>query len=215
MGAAPVTVRFTIIALVLVVLVEIGAAALGAAAGIHGLRLTGITRLLQAVAVCIAAVVCSGTLAIIGLHGSDARDGLIKGMTWSAGFALAAGLLFLGLRMAGQNPLTLVYTPLPAGRFDRLLFFVIGGIIAPVAEEIVFRGVIFGYLRRWGAASAVLISTALFAAIHLGPALPLTQIVGGVVFALAYHTSGSLLAPILIHSLGNLAIFTLSLAGAA
>ena len=85
-----------------------------------------------------------------------------------------------------------------------------GGIVAPVTEEIVFRGVIFGYLRRWGLPAAVLVSTALFAALHL-PAVPATQIVGGMVFAVAYHTGKSLMVPIVIHVLGNLAIFSLSL----
>ena len=85
-----------------------------------------------------------------------------------------------------------------------------GGIVAPVAEEIFFRGLIFGYLRRWGIPAAILISTALFAAFHL-PAVPVTQIVGGAVFAIAYHTGRSLMVPIVIHTLGNLAIFTLSL----
>ena len=90
------------------------------------------------------------------------------------------------------------------------LFFIVGGVVAPVAEEIVFRGIIFGYLRRWGLPAAVLVSTALFAALHL-PAIPVTQVVGGMVFAIAYHLSGSLMTPILIHTLGNLAIFSLSL----
>jgi|LGVF01.1.fsa_nt_gb hypothetical protein len=34
---------------------------------------------------------------------------------------------------------------------------------------------------------------------------------GGILFAVAYETSGSLAAPIVIHVLGNLAIFTVSL----
>jgi membrane protease YdiL (CAAX protease family) len=137
--------------------------------------------------------------------------GLKKGLAWSAGFAVAAGLLFLGLFMAGHHPLNLIRSPLPEGARNQALFFLVGGIVAPVAEEIVFRGLIFGYLRRWGLPAAVLISTALFAAIHPGPAIPVTQIVGGAVFAVAYHTGKSLVVPIVIHVLGNLAIFTLSL----
>jgi hypothetical protein len=56
----------------------------------------------------------------------------------------------------------------------------------------------------------IFISTALFAAFHL-QTVPVTQIVGGLVFAVAYHTSNSLVTPIVIHMLGNLAIFGLSL----
>jgi hypothetical protein len=39
----------------------------------------------------------------------------------------------------------------------------------------------------------------------------MTQIVGGVLFAIAYEIEGNLMTPITIHSLGNLAIFTISL----
>jgi hypothetical protein len=39
----------------------------------------------------------------------------------------------------------------------------------------------------------------------------LTQAVGGILFAVAYEVERSLLVPITIHVLGNLAIFSLSL----
>jgi membrane protease YdiL (CAAX protease family) len=42
---------------------------------------------------------------------------------------------------------------------------------------------------------------------------PLTQLVGGILFALSYEYSGNLMVPITIHATGNLAIFTLSLPG--
>lgn len=41
--------------------------------------------------------------------------------------------------------------------------------------------------------------------------LIITQILGGIVFAVAYKTSGNLMVPITIHCLPNLAIFSLSL----
>ncbi|GAF95541.1 unnamed protein product [marine sediment metagenome] len=41
--------------------------------------------------------------------------------------------------------------------------------------------------------------------------IPLAQVVGGIVFAVAYEMEGSLMVPITIHVLGNLAIFTLFL----
>jgi hypothetical protein len=83
-----------------------------------------------------------------------------------------------------------------------------------VVEELFFRGLVFGYLRRWGAAAAVAGSTLVFLAPHvaynsLGP----TQVVGGLIFAVAYEIEGSLLAPILIHVLGNLALFGLGMIG--
>ncbi|MBW2319145.1 MAG: CPBP family intramembrane metalloprotease, partial [Deltaproteobacteria bacterium] len=41
--------------------------------------------------------------------------------------------------------------------------------------------------------------------------LPITQIVGGVIFCVAYEVEGKLMTPITIHVLGNTAIFALSL----
>ena len=43
------------------------------------------------------------------------------------------------------------------------------------------------------------------------PVIPIPQVVGGIVFAVAYEIEGSLMVPITIHAQGNLAIFTLSL----
>jgi len=41
--------------------------------------------------------------------------------------------------------------------------------------------------------------------------IPIVQVVGGIVFAVAYEIEESLMVPITIHVLGNLAIFTLSM----
>ena len=39
--------------------------------------------------------------------------------------------------------------------------------------------------------------------------LPLVQLAGGVIFALAYEYSASLFAPLLVHVAGNFSIYTL------
>lgn len=210
-SAAPESIRFPIVSLAAVVLLEAAAVVAGDRMGIPRLWLTGAVRTLQAAAVCAAALFVGGGLGRIGLDRKHWCIGLKQGLGWSAGFAVAAGLMLAGLWIAGFHPLSMIRATLPASADTRILYFIVGGGLAPIAEEIVFRGVVFGGLRRLGLAAAVLISTALFAAAHPGPALPVTQIVGGVVFALAYHKSGSLVAPIVIHCLGNLSIFTLSL----
>jgi membrane protease YdiL (CAAX protease family) len=210
MGSTPISTPFLTASLLAVVLLELAAAAAGSRFQLPRLWLIAAARSSQMLAVMALAMVQAGGLHVLGLDRNSLLPGLRKGLIWSAGFAAAAGLLFLGLLMTGQNPLTLIRSPLPEGAANQLLFFFVGGIVAPVAEEMVFRGVIFGYLRRWGLPAAVLVSTALFAALHL-PAVPVTQIVGGMVFAVAYHTGKSLMVPIVIHVLGNLAIFSLSL----
>ncbi len=147
----------------------------------------------------------------IGLSRPNLLPGLKKGLLWSAGFGIATGILFSLLLAAGLNPLKLVHTPLPSAPRQIIVFFLVGGVIAPVWEEIFFRGIIFGFFRRWGFYAAILISTALFVLPHYnGNHLPLTQIVGGIVFAAAYEKEESLAAPITIHCLGNITMFGLT-----
>jgi membrane protease YdiL (CAAX protease family) len=73
-----------------------------------------------------------------------------------------------------------------------------------------FRGLIYGYLRRWGIWPALALSTLVFTLLHTGASgVPIPQIVGGLVFAAAYEIEKKLLVPITIHVLGNLALFSL------
>jgi len=147
----------------------------------------------------------------IGLSRSKMLPGLVRGLIWSVCFGIAAGVLFLVLFAAGINPLKLVNTPLPSTPSQIFIFFLVGGVVGPIWEEIFFRGIIFGFFRRWGVYAAILISTALFVLPHFdGHHLPLTQIVGGIVFAIAYEKEKSLMVPVTIHCLGNMAIFSLA-----
>ncbi|MGD8962327.1 MAG: CPBP family intramembrane metalloprotease, partial [Desulfobacterales bacterium] len=79
-------------------------------------------------------------------------------------------------------------------------------------EEIFFRGILYSFFRRWGIPTAVILSTILFILPHSsGTTLPVTQLIGGILFAVSYEIEKNLWVPIMIHSLGNLAIFTLAL----
>ena len=210
MGSAPISLGFLITSLAMVVLIEASMAQISPWLQLSRLWMLCVTRAIQLAAVLALFAKISNDWQALGLERRTWRKGLKKGLIWSGGFAIIAGLLFLGLFIAGQNPFLIIRTPLPSAPAQQVLFFGVGGIIAPITEEVIFRGLIFGYLRRWGFTAALLISTALFAVLHL-PALPVTQIVGGMVFAIAYHVEDSLIVPIVIHMLGNLAIFTLSL----
>ena len=85
-------------------------------------------------------------------------------------------------------------------------------VIAPVAEEFLFRGYIFGALRGWaGLWGAALITGALFGAIHLDPdrqvgfLVPLA--VFGFVLCIVRERTGSLLPCIALHSINNALAF--------
>jgi hypothetical protein len=148
----------------------------------------------------------------IGLDKDAFVPGLYRGLIWSAAFGLFAFLGFGFFYAIGLDPLDFVRTHVPADAAGALLFFAVGGLVAPVAEEIFFRGIVYGFLRRWGMVVALVGSTLIFVLAHaIQSGIPLTQIVGGIMFAVAYEITGNLMVPITIHVSGNTAIFTLSL----
>ena len=153
-----------------------------------------------------------GGIKTLGILPKRIMQGLYKGFFWSAGFGLMVGLTAVILMITGLHPVDLIAANLPSTQPGLFSFFVVGGIISPVAEEIFFRGMLYGYFRRWGMWAALLLSTAVFVMAHaIFHRIPLPQIVGGILFAVAYEKEKNLMVPITIHVLGNLAIFTLSL----
>lgn len=169
-------------------------------------------RLLEIILLIVIIMIFGKGLSSIGLAGYQMLPGFKKGLTLSVSFGIAASFAFGILYIAGINPMTFIRTCLPEQPQELLFFFILGGLIAPIAEEIFFRGVLYGFLRRWGVRVAILFSTLIFVLAHpIGSGIPLTQTIGGIVLAFAYENGGKLMVPITIHVLANMAIFTLSL----
>ncbi len=84
------------------------------------------------------------------------------------------------------------------------IFFITAAILAPIFEEILFRGFLLAsltkYLPNWG---AIALSSLIFAIAHLSPSeiLPLTTL--GMVLAFVYTKTKNLLSPMLLHCLWN------------
>ncbi|HEY5768786.1 MAG TPA: type II CAAX endopeptidase family protein [Terrimicrobium sp.] len=96
---------------------------------------------------------------------------------------------------------------------DKLLLVFTALVIAPIAEELIFRGYLFGVLRRYaGRWWAILISASVFAAIHAHIPSLAGLFVLAVALTLVYEGAGSLWAPILMHSLFNGLTVVLTLA---
>jgi membrane protease YdiL (CAAX protease family) len=170
----------------------------------------GITRLLEVFVMLIVVYLAEKRLDVIGLSPGQILPGIRKGLIWAAGFGVIAGLSIFILLAFGFNALKMMRVNLTGGPPEIMLFFIVAALIGPVAEEIFFRGILYGFFRRWGVFAALVITTLLFVFSHpTRTGLPITQAVGGIVFALAYEIEGSLMVPIVIHCLGNLAIFSL------
>ena len=172
----------------------------------------GITRVAEIFLLIFIAIKFEKSAAALGLIAGKIFVGIKKGLIWSACFGIAAMVLIVLLYLAGIDALRMLYSPLPDTKALIFIYLLIGGVIGPLAEEIFFRGILYGYLRRWGVYTAVTVSTLLFVLPHLAVSnLPVTQLVGGIVFALAYEKEKNLMVPITIHCLGNLAIFSIGL----
>jgi membrane protease YdiL (CAAX protease family) len=97
--------------------------------------------------------------------------------------------------------------------WDSLIGFIASFMFVPLAEELTFRGAIFGeFMCKFNAIVSALLSSLVFALLHgisvqIGYAL-----ICGVIMALAYHYTGSIWITYIIHASFNLfgsALFTL------
>ncbi|HET6423066.1 MAG TPA: CPBP family intramembrane glutamic endopeptidase [Planctomycetaceae bacterium] len=77
--------------------------------------------------------------------------------------------------------------------------------VAPaISEELVFRGMVGrGLVARWGVMIGVSMSSLMFAAVHLHPVHAAAVLPIGFVLHLAYLTTRSFWAPVLLHFLNN------------
>jgi membrane protease YdiL (CAAX protease family) len=97
-----------------------------------------------------------------------------------------------------------------SGWLPRSVLGVVTIVLAPVAEEFLFRGVLFTWIRQWGYPKLALWGTSfLFALIHLNTATLLPLLVLALLLARLYERTGNLLAPIAAHALFNAFNFTM------
>lgn len=86
----------------------------------------------------------------------------------------------------------------------KILVIIAAVVIAPLAEETLFRGFVYGVLKRYtDAPFAALSSSLMFAIIHMhvGSLVPLWML--AVLLCLSYEVTGCLLVPMLLHAIFN------------
>ena len=77
-------------------------------------------------------------------------------------------------------------------------------VVAPVVEEVLFRGMLFDMIRsRAGLAAAFLLSSLVFAVMHLQPAVMAVALPSGMVLCYAYIKTRSIFSCILLHMMNN------------
>ncbi|MFP4150365.1 MAG: CPBP family intramembrane glutamic endopeptidase, partial [Nitriliruptoraceae bacterium] len=96
-----------------------------------------------------------------------------------------------------------------SGGLPLLLVVVLAVVVAPLTEEVVFRGVLFRAMAdRLNLGVGLVVSSAIFSVIHIEvvasqPVALLGLFTVGLLLALAYHLTGNLMVPILGHAVFN------------
>jgi membrane protease YdiL (CAAX protease family) len=117
----------------------------------------------------------------------------------------------LGIKLNEQLAIKLFNLPNLTG-FELAAVFLMGALILPVLEEVVFRGIAYQSLRTkanpW---LAIPVSAAIFAAVHMDISAFLPIFVCGCALAYAFERTKNLRLPILIHCLNNIIALTCTL----
>lgn len=110
------------------------------------------------------------------------------------------------LKLAGQKvPEQPVIELFGRGRFGFALAVIFVVVLAPIGEEVFFRGFVYSaFKRQWGAGIAIIASSAVFAVFHIEPLLYVPMFLIGAILATLFEHRGSLAPNIALHALNNL-----------
>ncbi len=85
------------------------------------------------------------------------------------------------------------------------------GLISPLAEEVVFRGVIYNRLRRfYGPVIGVVVSGIFFGAFHGNLVQGVYGTCMGILIAYVYERQGNFFFPVLFHAAANLTVYSIA-----
>ena len=139
------------------------------------------------------------------------------GLLWVVVFDLAIGGLLTSLIEVPEQQV--VAQLADAGGVETVGLLAGVAVLAPLWEEVVFRGLLFAALaRRFGFWPAALLSSALFAALHFEGSVALFAVATpqlllfGVAMCWLLQRTGSLAAPIVFHAVHNAAVAAVVLA---
>ena len=161
-----------------------------------------------------------GTLSQLGLTTRRLGRNIAIGVAATAAFlavyvglglAMDAVLRFSGIEPILQQSVTLLFDP--PSRAALVGSVVFAGFVAPIVEELFFRGFLQGALRRRCGSTPAIVGTALiFAAIHGNAFAFLPLFVLGLVLGYVYDRTQSLVGPMLVHAGLNLSVVAALLA---
>jgi membrane protease YdiL (CAAX protease family) len=110
-----------------------------------------------------------------------------------------------------QADMRALFAAIPDTAFNSFILFLAVAVLAPITEEFLFRGLLQNSFSKYMPAyAAILLSSAIFAAVHMQiEAFPALMVLGAG-FGLIYHLTGSLRVNIFLHVINNSAALLLS-----
>ncbi|MHC1695293.1 MAG: lysostaphin resistance A-like protein [Eubacteriales bacterium] len=121
-------------------------------------------------------------------------------------------LLFTLLSGIGINVLT-PELPFPSTTAGAVLYFIGVAIVAPIVEEVMFRGVMLNELKPYGSTAAIVITSLLFGFIHGTPYAFFYATAIGLIFAYITIKTGSIFYSVITHMVFNSVSFVLQYLG--
>lgn len=153
----------------------------------------------------------------LGLSSMSPKDAINR-----VGLGIVAGLGFAAVVLAITKLINYSGSgSVPGGSLNNLTDYILlmigGSVVAPISEEFFFRGIAFGGVKKWLVhkgfgypfALSLAFSSLFFAAVHGYDIFGTTVVlIAGIIFALLYHKTGSLVSPILAHAFYNGVLIT-------
>jgi uncharacterized protein len=185
----------------------------GSAVGLFGPGLTSVAGELLVLTVSAAAAVTSvGSIVLarrqlrvasVGLRRVSARWLLIGAGLGLVGWLLTRGVVLTYFWVTGDttNPQAGLMNAAQGTLAQFALTLLVAGLAVPFGEELLFRGVFYTWLRRWGIVVAMSGSAVLFGINHgINVDFPATVVLG-LLLGLAYERSGSIWPGVVGHIL--------------
>lgn len=143
------------------------------------------------------------------LKGESRENYILLGVT-VAGAVVGLNLLF---ELLGITTKSAAYQAVAADQYSAniVIGLICYGVVTPIAEEFLFRGVIYNYLKRFmNMRIAILLSAFVFGAYHMNMVQGVYAFIMGCLIAYAYDYFGSYKVPVAIHIASNVIAYFLS-----
>ena len=124
---------------------------------------------------------------------------------------VSVGLNYL-FDLTGLNRLSQTYNDINSAQFGVAFYFglIIYGILSPLAEEIIFRGILYNRMKRiFPLALSMFVSSLLFGVFHGNLVQGIYGTLMGLLIVWSYEHFKNFSAPLIVHSVANVIIFIL------